>query len=188
MANKDGSKPGVARRTVLHGIATGLAGAVAGPSIASAGGSPTQSTESADPGPAPRLLNAHDHETLVSLADVLVPGSVAAGVADLLDRVAAVDVPENQRALLAAVRAFEGEARETHGSRWVELTPDVHETMLEEAVSGTRPALSEPLIRLRNAVAEAYFATEPGMRRLGWTPRSAWRELPSCDHQGDDHR
>ncbi len=191
MTAKKGRKQGVERRTVLRGLATGFAGAVAAPHGSSR-------AEAATPGVAPqapaaeaslpRLLNAQDHETLVSLSELLVPGSVAAEVPDLLDHVAAADTVEDQRALLTALRAFEGEARTTHASRWVELAPDEQHRILDNAASGSTAKMSDALVYLRDAVARAYFATEPGMRQLGWTPRSAWRELPTCDHPDDDHR
>jgi hypothetical protein len=191
MATKSDGE-GVKRRTVLRGLATGFAGAVAAPHASSfaetAPSGSAQSAPSTEPTSPARLLNEQDRETLASLAEMLVPGSGDAGVPDLLDRVAFVETPEEQRALLAAVRAFEGEALATHGSRWVELAPDVQRGILESAASGSRGALSRQLVYLRDAVARTYFATEPGMRKLGWTPKNAWRELPSCDHPGDDHR
>lgn len=193
MTTKDGSKHGVKRRTVLRGLATGFAGAVAMPQASSlaetATGAPQQASSPNATGlSSPRVLNAQDHETLESLAELLVPGSVAAGVPDLLDRVTVVETPEDQRALLSALRAFEGQARTAHASRWVELEPDAQSSILDSAAAGSPPALRTALVYLRDAVASTYFATEPGMRKLGWTPRSAWRELPSCDHPGDDHR
>jgi hypothetical protein len=42
--------------------------------------------------------------------------------------------------------------------------------------------------RLRDLVARAYYATEPGMKELGYTVRMAWPSLPGCTHPGDDHR
>lgn len=190
MTTNNERKGGVKRRAVLRGLATGFAGAVAAPHASSLAEASTPGALQQAPTDAssPRLLNAQDHETLVSLAELLVPGSVAAGVPVLLDRVAAVDPLEDQRALLAALRAFEGEARAAHNSRWVELGPDAQRSILESAASGSRPEMNTALVYLRDAVARTYFATEPGMRQLGWTPRSAWRELPSCEHTGDDHQ
>lgn len=193
MTSKDGRKRGVKRRTVLRGLATGFAGAVAAPHASSLAESetPTSTGQASSPQSSDesfsRILNEQDHEALVSLAELLVPGAVAAGVPDLLDRVTAVEKPEDQRALLAALRAFEGEARTGHASRWVELEPETQRGILDQAASGSRPELNAALVHLRDAVAHTYFATEPGMRQLGWTPRSAWRELPACDHPGDDH-
>jgi hypothetical protein len=37
-------------------------------------------------------------------------------------------------------------------------------------------------------VARAYYATEPGMKELGFTGKMAWSSLPECHHTGDDHR
>jgi hypothetical protein len=196
MAKNQRSRFGVERRDVLRGLATGLAGVAAVPAslpLVAAAVVETDAPASAGQGQAgaasapPRLLDAHERATLESLSDLLVPGSVDAGVPDLLDRVAAVDAPGAQRGLLNALRAFEGAARSSHAARWTDLDTGAQVAILEQAATGEPPALAASLVRLRDRVAQTYFATEPGMRRLGWTPRSAWRELPTCDHSGDDH-
>ncbi len=124
----------------------------------------------------------------MSLCDLLVPGSVDAGVPDLVDRTAAVEAVDYQDAFLGAIRAFEGEARAAHSSRWIDLDEEAQIAILALAVTGARPTLQRHLVHLRDVVATAYFSTEPGMRKLGWTPRSSWRELPTCDHPDDNHR
>ena len=178
------------RRALLKGLATGLAGAVATPSLSAA--AETRETASRPPAqasaPSAGLLDPQEHATLVSLSELLVPGSVAAGAPELVDRVGSVESPREQQALRDALRAFEGQARLQHGAPWVALDDDARVAMLQEAASGSGPRLSAPFVYLRDRIAEAYFATEPGMRKLGWTPRSAWRELPACNHPGDDHR
>ena len=188
----------VERRNVLRGLAAGLAGALAAPvglseasppSAGDAGSSPsrTQTQGRTDSAP-PSIVAEHDRATLVSLCDLVVPGSVDAGVPDLVDRAAAVETLDYQDAFLGAIRAFEGEARATHTARWIDLDEDAHVAILDQASTGARPELQRHLVHLRDMIATAYFATEPGMRKLGWTPRSTWRELPACEHPDDDHR
>lgn len=184
------------RRNVLRGLATGLAGAVAAPSAASVAASTEGVTarprvQSAASEAAPAIasaLSAPEIETFQNLCELLVPGSVEAGVPELVGRSMAVDTPETRGEFLASLRAFEGEARTAHGLRWIELPPTARASILEEAASASRPELHTHMVRLRDVVARAYLATEPGMRRLGWTGRSAWRELPACAHEGDGHR
>lgn len=192
MNKKDTSPASVERRTVLRGLATGLAGAVAAPSGLSltkaAEAAPAQSqTAVATDATSASLLTEADRETLVSLCDLLVPGSVDAAVPELAERVAAAETAGYQDALLGAIRAFEGEARAAHGARWIDLDRDAQIAILDRATTGAQPMLQRHLVHLRDVVANTYFATEAGMRRLGWTPRTAWRELPACDHPGDDH-
>lgn len=188
MPAKDDSEKGMNRRSLLRHLATGVAGAVAAPHAASiATGRPAPSQAPADVGTSLAALNEHDHELLVSLCDILVPGSVEAGVPGLMERVVAVETPEIRRALLAALRAFEGEARAKYESSWVGLDEASRNAILIAAASGSPEELYRHFVQLRDGVSETYFATERGMRKLGWTPRNAWRELPRCEHSGDDH-
>jgi hypothetical protein len=173
------------RRNVLRGLATGLAGAVAVPAVAS---EPPQEARSEGFASTSGLLGEPELATLESLSELLVPGSVAAGVPELLDRVAFVETPKSQRELLDALRAFEGEARLRHARTWTDLDDGARREILERAATSSDTPLYEHFVSLRDRVARALFATEPGMRKLGWTRRSAWRELPVCDHPDDDHR
>jgi hypothetical protein len=218
-APADSPPAGVERRTLLRGLASGLAGAVAAstvPSAATAAPPPVAATESVQPSASaatsgPGLLDAHHRHLLEILADAIVPGSVAAGVVGLVDRVAAVDTPGRQRALMNAIGAFEQVARRDHQRPWVELDEPVRLAILQEAATGptdrvppapwTRgqriavgppPAPPPATFRdhfeyLRTLVTTAYVATEPGMRELGWTGRTGWPALPTCDHADADH-
>jgi hypothetical protein len=178
------------RRAVLKGLATSLAGAVTAAPAAAAGvgagdlhahqGSPAAAA-SAEEHP-PRLLDEHQRRTLASLADMLVPGAVAAGAVDLVDRVAAVGTAERQRQLLSALGSFDGEARAAKGVRWIDLDEASRMTILQSASTAASGAFRDHFLHLRTLVANAYYATEPGMRELGWTGRSAWMTLPGCTH------
>ena len=200
----------IGRRDVLQGLATGLAGAVATPGAAAlerasqnAGGQEEQF---------PRLLDDHRRAMLARLAEQLVPGSGAAGVAELLDRVMAVEPIEDQTRFLSALGAFEREARDRHARGWLEIDESQQREILR-AASTLAPAQPMPRVwtkgqpveldrpgppppanlrdhfdRLRDVVARAYYATESGMKELGFTGRMAWPGLPGCTHPGDDHR
>ena len=159
----------------------------------------------------PRLLDEHQRRTLSSLADMLVPGAVAAGVVDLVDRVLAVESAPRRREFLNALGAFERQAREAHGARWIDLDEPRRVAVLERAASGpeSRPrtppwtkggplvfdptgppppaTLRDHFTRLRTIVANAYYSTEPGMTELGWRGRVAWGELPGCPHPDPEH-
>jgi len=209
----------VKRRTVLRGLANGLAGTVVVsnvPASAALVDAPHDGqTPSAGPPPAPGgrpgLLDDHQRRTLASLADMLVPGAVAAGVVDLVDRVLAVESPPRQREFLNALGAFEREAREAHGARWIDLEEPTRLAVLQRASTGAeaRPlpppwtkgaplvfaptdspppaTLRDHFTRLRTIVANAYYSTEPGMKELGWQGRVAWAELPGCTHPNPEH-
>jgi hypothetical protein len=205
----------IRRREVLQGLAGGLAGAVAAPSAA-AFAAETEARASPSPEAAreesyPRILDDHGRALLAQLGEQMVPGSSAAGVADLLDRVIAVEPMNEQRRFLNALGAFEREARHRHGRGWLELDERAQHEILVDAstLAPARPArpawkkgrpielepdeeelaatLRDHLDRLRGLVARAYYATEPGMKELGFSGRMAWTSLPGCAHSPGDH-
>lgn len=200
----------IGRRDVLQSLATGLAGAVATPGAAAlehaVQDTGTQKEQF------PRLLDDHRLSMLAGLGEQIVPGSGAAGVADLLDRVMAVEAIEEQTRFLSALGAFEREARDRHARGWLEIDESQQQEILRAASTlapaqpmprtwtkgqpvepepdGTPPPanLRDHFDRLRDLVARAYYATEPGMKELGFAGRLAWPSLPGCTHPGDDHR
>jgi hypothetical protein len=175
-----------------HGAVTPPAAGAA--NAATAASSPWQSA-----------FDDHERATLAVLGEALVPGSTAAGVPGLLDRLLAVEAPEALRRVRNAIGAFEREARVRHAKPWVALDAAERTAVLEEAaaaaptvtpVPGWRPG--EPVLRLptagasapptlrdhldhlRSVVARAYYATEPGLTELGWTGIEFWDALPAC--------
>jgi hypothetical protein len=180
------------RRTLLKGLATGLASSLAvTPPAAASEPAPEQAGRAAAPGPSsdlPRLLDEHQRRTLASLAELLVPGSVSAGVVDLMDRVAAIETPVRQRELLNAIARFDHEAHASSGKRWTDLDDAEHLRLLQrDAEASAAAALRTSFIHLRKSVATTYFATEAGMKERGWTGRTAWTELPGCSHPASAH-
>lgn len=207
----------IERRTLLKGLAAGLAGTVGAPAVAGAvdGGHPvTADAVQAPPAPiavAAGVFDDFQRRTLTSLADSLVPGAVDAGVVDLLDRVASVETPARQRQLLNAIGHFEQEARMKYGKRWIDLEESVRLDILRQA--STAPASGpeqpawvkgEPMIFeaagpsgpptlrdhfefLKTTIATAYYTTESGMKERGWSGQNAWREFPGCPHASAAH-
>ena len=184
----------IERRTLLKGLATGFVGGLAASeSTAATTELPSEQPSPAaspatNPSPLPRLLDDHQRRTLTGLAELLVPGSVAAGVVDLMDQVAAIDTAVGQRRLLNAIARFDQEAQIAHGRPWNDLDATSRLAIMErasEAATGT--TLSAQFVYLRNAVATTYFSTEAGMKERGWTGRTAWTELPGCPHPASAH-
>ena len=211
-SNQKSSEPSarIGRRGVLQSLATGLAGAAVTPHAAALERS-TQPTGGREE-QVPRLLDDHRRAMLTGLAEQIVPGSGAAGVADLLDRVMAVEAREDQTRFLSALGAFEREARDRHHRGWLEIDESQQREILRAAStlppgeplppawSKGQPLAPEPpgppppanlrdhFDRLRDLVARAYYATEPGMKELGFTGRMAWASPAGCTHPGDEHR
>jgi hypothetical protein len=122
-------------------------------------------------GAAPALvfLDRHAFDTLATLGEQIVPGSRAAKVPEFLDRLLAVESLDTQKRFVQAIGTFERQAREAHGKAWKSLTPAqataLLTTMSEAPGSeGTRLAFDT----IKNGVSETYFATEAGLKELGW--------------------
>jgi Gluconate 2-dehydrogenase subunit 3 len=184
-------------------LAATAAPATAQESVAATTGKPSE--------PVPRILDDHGRATLESIAEQLIPGSTPAGVVDLLDRVMAVEPVDDRRHFLSALGAFEREARVRHAKSWLELDGAMQREILRDAstAASSRPeppawTKGEPIVLppretppatlrdhfelLRDLVARAYYATEPGMKDLGFSGRMVWTSFPGCSHPDDAHR
>ena len=174
------------RRTWLKGLAAGVVGAVA-PAPAAAESSPPatppDTAQAAAAAPTQRFLDEHMRRTLTSLAEIIVPGAVAAGVVDLIDRVASVDGPARQRQLLNAIGRFDQDAQSAHGARWIDLQASQQTAIMRRASETS----GDHFTFLRTTVINAYMATETGMKEFGYAGRHSWSELPGCTHPSPAH-
>jgi Gluconate 2-dehydrogenase subunit 3 len=179
----------IERRTWLKGLAAGMVGAVAPAGAPEASATPVEPAVAAGQVVSPatsRFLDDHLRRTLTSLAELLVPGSVAAGVVDLIDRVAGVDASARQRSLLNALSRFDQDAQAAHATRWIDLAASAQlelMTSISQAPDGQRDHFND----LRTAVINAYLATEAGMKEFGWAGRNAWQQVPGCTHPSPAH-
>ena len=148
----------------------------------------------------PEFLDAHQLETLISLSEMIVPGSTRAQVAPFIDRLLAVDTQDNQRQFLNALGGIEGESIARYAHPWRGLTADQRVELLtaastaapgKEASAGSDPAAgaSPPRFTLRDRfdhlkgwIVGAYYSSEIGMRELGWTGNTFFASFPGCEH------
>ena len=165
------------RRAVLQSLATGVGAAVlAAPAAAhvhqaAAPATAKPAVRAARAGAAPALvfLDRHAFDTLASLGEQIVPGSRAAKVPEFLDRLLAVESIDTQKRFTQAIGAFERQAREAHGKPWKALTAAEATALLtkmSEAPGKEATRLAFDLVK--SGVAETYFATEAGLKELGW--------------------
>lgn len=201
------------RREMLKGLAAGVVGAVAAPGVAAAEAqSQAQAPAGAPEQSLPRLLDDARRAMLAGLADQILPGARDAGVADLLDRVLAVEPAAAQRRFLNVLGAFERESRDRHGKGWTEITEAQQLDILRAAstlASARKPVAAwtrgQPVDRpsgppappanlrdhfdhLKDWIQRAYATTPAGMKELGFTGRMAFPSFPGCTHPGTDHR
>lgn len=158
-------------------------------------------------GAKPVFLDAHQMETLTSLAERIVPGSTRARVAPFVDQLLAVDTHGNQRKFVSALGWIDGEAAARYEHPWKALT-EAQQVELLTAVSTADPARKPhfwvrgeavivppplpdvlPTARdrfdeLKGWIAGAYYSSEIGMRELGWTGQTFFASFPGCEHPG----
>jgi hypothetical protein len=142
----------------------------------------------------PAFLDGHQSDTLVSLAEQVVPGSTSAGVTRFVDRLLSVDTQENQRKFLNALGALEGAAIDRFGRPWKALTPAQQVELLtalsigapgvKDASGSTPVTLRDQFDHLKGWISGAYFSSEVGMRELGWTGNVFHASFPGCPHPG----
>ena len=204
-----GETPMPSRRRVLQVLAGGVGAGLAVPTAAAQEHRHTTGAGPAEAPPAvggPLFLDPHQLETLASLAEAIVPGSAAAGVAPFVDRLLAADTREAQTELLAAMGAMQAEAVARFGRPWLGLDAGQKTALLAAVSTGPRsralrywtpgqpvlvpepppapPTLRDRFERLKETIATAYWSSETGMRELGWTGEMIHEGFPGCPHPG----
>jgi Gluconate 2-dehydrogenase subunit 3 len=148
----------------------------------------------------PEFLDAHQFQTLETLAEAIVPGSTEARVAPFLDTLLAVESADDQERFFSALGAFDMLAIEAHQKPWTKLSAAEQNALLEKAstaepgrrafgagrFAGTEETgtttIGDHFNTLRGAVSSAYYSSEKGMRELGWTGNVFHQALPGCEH------
>lgn len=156
----------------------------------------------------PEFLDPHQNETLIALAERIVPGSTQAQSNRFIDLLLSVDTQENQKKFLASMGAFEAEALNTHQHPFKDLTEEQQNAILTKASteksgqgegggsfswfavpskeSGEPPKLTlrDHFENLKQWTVGAYYSSEVGMKELGWTGQVMWDSFPGCEHPG----
>ena len=134
----------------------------------------------------PVFLNAQQNETLIGLAEQIVPGSTKAQVNRFIDLLLSVDKPESQREFTESLAAFDGEAQKRFRKNFPALG-DGEKNMILTNASAKESTLHGHFQNLKGWVSGAYYSSEAGMRELGWTGDYAFEKFPGCEHP-DGHR
>jgi hypothetical protein len=187
---------GVSRRAALQALFGGVGGGLVAPSLVAAehpihqhlanpGALEQAQQRAAAASSAPAFLDAHQAKTLEVLAEAIVPGSTAARVAPFLDQLLSVESPDNQRAFLGSLGAFDMAAIRKHGKAWLLLTATEQDAVLREmSTADPDSATQSHFQNVKDWIAGAYYSSERGMRELGWTGNTFHTELPGCTHPG----
>jgi hypothetical protein len=157
----------------------------------------------------PVFLDPHQNETLIVLAERIVPNSTTAQVNRFVDLLISVDTQENQKKLLASLGAFDHEGIARYNQPFKDLTEDQQIDILTAASTakaggpqdtyGSRsdaaPKTSEESVltmrdhfeNVKGWVSGAFYSSEVGMRELGWTGQVVWDSFPGCEHPEGHH-
>lgn len=150
----------------------------------------------------PVALDPHQFATIVVLAELIVPGAKASGTPEFLDKLLAVELPETRRRLSTALGAIEGAAVRKGRAAFKDLPSAQQVELLTEAANGqpSRPVVSwkkgdpiplpEPpaspatlrdhFDHIKGWVAGIYFASEPGLKELGYTGNAFHASYTGC--------
>ena len=177
------------RRAVLQSLASGVGVAVLASrasaahvhQVAAAAANPADAATTNAADSALLFFDRHAFDTLAILAEQIVPGSRAVKVPEFLDRLLAVESSDTQKRFTQALGAFEREAREANGLPWKALTAAQATALLTKiSVAPDGDVARQAFDRIKGAVAETYYATEVGMKELGWNGGVAFAPPSAC--------
>jgi hypothetical protein len=147
----------------------------------------------------PLFLSAQQNESLIALAEVIVPSSTKAQVNRFLDLLLSVGTDAHKKQFVAAVAAFEAESQKRFGKGFPSLDGGQQNMLLTDAVAvpakedsaGSAAkenyGLHEHFENLKGWVSGAYYSSEMGMRELGWTEDRVFASFPGCEHPEEHH-
>ena len=143
----------------------------------------------------PLFLNAQQNESLIEIAESIVPGSTKAQVNRFIDLLLSVETDEHKKEFVEALTAFEAEAQNRFAKNFPALDESQKSQLLTEASatpakknSGAaeagekRAGLHEHFENLKGWISGAYYSSETGMKELGWTADRVFASFPGCEH------
>jgi Gluconate 2-dehydrogenase subunit 3 len=147
----------------------------------------------------PLFLNTQQHESLIAIAESIVPGSTKADVNRFIDLLLSVDTPEHQKSFVDSLAAFEKESQRRFGKGFPSLDASQQDVLLKDVsvqlakedssggAGGENHGLSGHFENLKGWVSGAYYSSEMGMKELGWTPDRVFASFPACEHPEGHH-
>lgn len=159
----------------------------------------------------PLFLDAHQNDSLIVLAERILPGSSQAQVNRFIDLALSIEQQTTQDQFLRSLGAFEGEALARFKSTFIQLSETQQNEILTTGansplteiqkfrsgdwVSSVAKGFIPPqlvtqgdyLEYLKGWISGAYYTSEIGMKELGWTGNSAYEDFPGCQHPEGHH-
>jgi hypothetical protein len=140
----------------------------------------------------PSFLATRQYDTVVALAELIVPrtdtaGATDAGVADFVDTVLNDAPPEDRDEFLSGLAWIDARSREGFGVDFVDARPGQQNALLTTiAEPGEEPAtaVGEAFFQaMKQLTVTGYYTSEAGMREeLGITGNVFFADDPGCLH------
>jgi hypothetical protein len=142
----------------------------------------------------PVFLSAQQVETLVALAESIVPGSRRAEVNRFIDLLLSVDTEKHRKSFVYSLAAFEAESQKRFEKSFPSLDARQQNELLTDAAARPKKkdslsdaekenaSLREHFENLKGWISGAYYSSEAGMRELGWTADYTFEKFPGCEH------
>ena len=184
------------RRQLMKGAIVGAGTAVAG----GVGGAPhaahhapaSPASQKATDSWKPLLFDPHQNETVVALADLIIPatdtpGAKAAQVNRFIDLILNESSAETQRKFLQGLAWLDGYALRTHGAPFVRCTPEQQIEMLRRLDPGDHPPSElgpgQLFFReIKRRTISGYYTS-----KVGWDELNKGGRVPAtfgCPHDG----
>ena len=191
------------RRQVLRKLAAGGLGAATAPlwsqrltELALAHSDPHAHTAAAAPAAGtwtPKLLDAHQNETVVAISELIIPqtdtpGAKAAKVNEFIDLVLFDATPAERKEFLRGLAWMDARSQELFGSDFVSSTPEQQTALLTIVSAPKSKSASDQLGRdffqsIKSLTITGYYTTEIGLRQeLGEDGGVFFAEYPGCQH------
>lgn len=147
----------------------------------------------------PTFLSPEQNESLIAIAESIVPGSTRAQANRFIDLLLSVDASEHKKKFLDSLAMFEAESQRRFRSGFPSLEPGQKNMVLADVSKGAPKDVStggagkeslrlhEHFENLKGWISGAYYSSEMGMRELGWTPDRVFRSFPGCEHPEGHH-
>jgi hypothetical protein len=147
----------------------------------------------------PTFLSPEQNESLIAIAESIVPGSTKAQANRFIDLLLSVDTSEHKKKFLDSLLTFEAESQRRFASGFPSLEPGRKNMVLADASKGAPKdastggarkeslRLHEHFENLKGWISGAYYSSEMGMRELGWTPDRVFASFPGCEHPEGHH-
>jgi hypothetical protein len=147
----------------------------------------------------PVFLSGQQNESLVALAETIVPGSTKAQVNRFVDLLLSVSTDEHKNEFAAALTALEGESRKRFGKGFPSLDDPEKNMLLTDAAADPEKngasigeekedsGLHKHFENLKGWVSGAFYSSEMGMKELGWNEDRVFASFPGCEHPEGHH-